>query len=130
MITSLLYTDVSPKDKYIITFNQWFDESLIKENNIQPIYYPSINNENLINFKEKFQKKYNLTPNHLTLLSYDLVGLIYYLSIKNDISELYKLFKKKNTFKGKIGIFEIKNNKINHKLNFYKIDNKEIKKIF
>ena len=130
MITSLLYTDVSPKDKYIITFNQWFDESLIKENNIQPIYYPSINNENLINFKEKFQKKYNLTPNHLTLLSYDLVGLIYYLSIKNDISELDKLFKKKNTFKGKIGIFEIKNNKINHKLNFYKIDNKEIKKIF
>lgn len=130
VITSLLYTDVSPKDKYIITFNQWFDESLIKENNIQPIYYPSINNENLINFKEKFQKKYNLTPNHLTLLSYDLVGLIYYLSIKNDISELDKLFKKKNTFKGKIGIFEIKNNKINHKLNFYKIDNKEIKKIF
>ena len=45
VITSLLYTDVSPKDKYIITFNQWFDESLIKENNIQPIYYPSINNE-------------------------------------------------------------------------------------
>ncbi len=130
VITSLLYTDVSPKDKYIITFNQWFDESLIKENNIQPIYYPSINNENLINFKEKFEKKYNLTPNHLTLLSYDLVGLIYYLSIKNNISELDKLFKKKNTFKGKIGIFEIENNKINHKLNFYKIDNKEIKKIF
>ena len=92
VITSLLYTDVSPKDKYIITFNQWFDESLIKENNIQPIYYPSINNENLINFKEKFEKKYNLTPNHLTLLSYDLVGLIYYLSIKNNISELDKLF--------------------------------------
>ena len=30
VITSLLYTDVSPKEKYIITFNQWFDESLLK----------------------------------------------------------------------------------------------------
>ena len=31
VITSLLYTDVSPKDKYFITFNQWFDESLLNE---------------------------------------------------------------------------------------------------
>ena len=28
--TSLLYTDVSPKEKYFITLNQWFDESLLK----------------------------------------------------------------------------------------------------
>ena len=40
VITSLLYTDVSPKNKYIITLNQWFDESLLKEQNLQPIYYP------------------------------------------------------------------------------------------
>ena len=26
--TSLLYTDVSPKKKYFITLNQWFDVSL------------------------------------------------------------------------------------------------------
>ena len=24
--TSLLYTDISPKKKYFITLNQWFDE--------------------------------------------------------------------------------------------------------
>jgi len=41
-----------------------------------------------------------------------------------------KIFKKKTMFKGKIGIFEISNNKINHILNFYKVDNKEFKKIF
>ncbi|MDC0416284.1 ABC transporter substrate-binding protein, partial [Candidatus Pelagibacter sp.] len=29
VITSLLYTDVSPKEKYFITLNQWFDESLL-----------------------------------------------------------------------------------------------------
>ena len=41
-----------------------------------------------------------------------------------------KFFTKKNKFKGKIGIFEINKNKINHVLNFYKIEGKEFKKIF
>ena len=43
VITSLLYTDVSPKKKYFITLNQWFDKSLTNEKSIQPIYFPSIN---------------------------------------------------------------------------------------
>ena len=130
VITSLLYTDVSPKDKYIITFNQWFDISLLKEKSIQPIYYPSINNENLNNFKDKFLKKFNEKPNHLSLLTYDLIGLIYYLSLNNDLSDVGKLFKKKNSFKGKIGIFDIGDNKINHRLNFYQINGGKIKKVF
>jgi len=130
VITSLLYTDVSPKNKYFITFNQWFDKSLLNEKNIQPIYYPSINKENFDNFINKFSKKYNETPNHLCLLSYDLVGLIYYLSLKTDLSNLEDLFKKKNSFKGKIGVFDIKNNRINHRLNFYQIDNGKLKEIF
>ncbi len=130
VITSLLYTDVSPRDKYFITFNQWFDESLLSETTSQPIYYPSINKENLINFEKKFKKQFNQIPNHLSLLSYDLVGLIYYLSLKNELSEINKLFKTKNSFKGKIGIFDIKNNKINHRLNFYQVDNGLLKEIF
>ena len=120
----------SPKKKFIISFNQWFDKSILAEKNIQPIYYPSINNENLKDFKNKFSEKFNKIPSHLSLLSYDLVGLIYYLSINNDLKDFSKLFKKKNSFKGKIGIFDIKDNKINHRLNFYKIDNGKIKKIF
>ena len=130
VITSFLYSDVSPKKKYFITFNQWFDESLVKEENIQPLYYPSINKKNLENFKNKFFLKYNEYPNHLSLLSYDLIGLIYYLSLKDGLNDPNKLFKKKNSFKGKIGIFNVENNKINHKLNFYKIDNGETTKIF
>ena len=130
VITSLLYTDISPKKKNIITFNQWFDKSVLDEKNIQPIYYPSINNKNLKNFKKKFFNKFNENPSHLSLLSYDLVGLIYYLSISNDLTDLSRLFKKKNSFKGKIGIFDIEDNKINHRLNFYKIDDGKIKKIF
>ena len=130
VITSLLYTDVSPKNKFFITFNQWFDESLLNEKTLQPLYYPSINKENLENFNKKFFKKYNEFPNHLSLLSYDLVGLIYYLSLKMDLSETKELFKKENSFKGKIGVFDIKNNKINHRLNLYEIKDGGIKEIF
>ena len=64
------------------------------------------------------------------LLSYDLIGLIYYLSLQNDVFENEKLFKKKTTFKGKVGIFDIQNNKINYRLNFYKIEESKIKEIF
>ena len=130
VVTSLLYTDVSPKNKYIITLNQWFDESLLKEKNLQPIYYPSINKQNLDEFTNKFFKKFNYKPSYLSLLSYDLIGLIYYLSLKNKTLEIKESFKTQNTFKGKIGVFEIKDNKINHQLNFYEISNGEIKKIF
>ena len=130
VITSLLYTDVSPKNKYFITFNQWFDESLLKETASQPIYYPSVNKKNLDNFKKKFFKQFGQNPNHVSLLSYDLVGLIYYLSLKTEVAEINKAFNAKNSFKGKIGIFDIKDNKINHRLNFYKIEDGLLKEIF
>jgi len=128
--TSLLYTDVSPRNKYFITLNQWFDKSLLNEVDIQPLYFPSINKNNFENYKDKFFKEFNENPSHLALLSYDLVGLVYYLSLKTNLSNLNKLFKKKNSFKGKMGIFDIKNNKINHRLNFYKIEDKKIIEIF
>ena len=130
VITSLLYTDVSPKEKYIITLNQWFDESLLKEVSTQPIYYPSINKKNYDDFISKFSKKFSFKPNHLALLSYDLVGLIYYLSLTNSPNEISKSFKIKNSFKGKMGVFEIKDNRINHQLNFYEISDGKLKEIF
>tara|TARA_Y100000768_G_C23956649_1_gene673161 strand:+ start:347 stop:1501 length:1155 start_codon:yes stop_codon:yes gene_type:complete len=130
VITSLLYTDVSPKDKYFITFNQWFDESLFNESASQPVYYPSINKKNLEEFQKKFYNQFNETPNHLSLLGYDLIGLVYYLSLKNEITEISKSFRAKNSFKGKIGIFDIEDNSINHRLNFYKIDDGSLKEIF
>ena len=130
IITSLLYTDVSPKEKYFITLNQWFDESLLIETASQPIFYPSVNKKNFEEFKEKFSDQFNENPNHVSLLSYDLVGLIYYLSLKNSLTEINKAFNAKNSFKGKIGVFDIEDNKINHRLNFYKIDGGEIIKIF
>ena len=130
VVTSLLYTDVSPKNKYFITFNQWFDDSLLKETALQPIYYPSINKKNLEDFKNKFFSEFEQNPNHLSLLSYDLVGLIYYLSLKNNTTEINKVFNAKNSFRGKIGIFDIEDNKINHRLNFYMIEKDSLKEIF
>ncbi len=130
VITSLLYSDVSPKDFHLITLNQWFDESLLKETNLQPIYYPSINKRNLDNFKKKFLNEFNQSTNHLSLLSYDLVGLIYYLSLNNNLNGINKSFNLKSSFKGKIGIFDIEDNKINHRLNFYQVDKGLLKEIF
>ena len=128
--TSLLYTDVLPKNKHFITLNQWFDQSLLNETDIQPLYYPSINKENFDNYKIKYFNEFNEEANHLSLLSYDLVGLVYYLSLNSNTENLNKIFKRKNSFKGKIGIFDIKNNKINHRLNFYKIEDKKLIEIF
>tara|TARA_B100000795_G_scaffold198054_1_gene151946 strand:- start:818 stop:1483 length:666 start_codon:yes stop_codon:yes gene_type:complete len=128
--TSLLYTDVSPKKKYFITLNQWFDESLLKETSSQPLYFPSANKSNYDNFSSEYFERYNQYPNQLSFLSYDLVGLVYYLILKNNFIIDKKIFTKKTLFKGKIGIFEIKDNKINHILNFYKVENETFKKIF
>ena len=128
--TSLLYTDVLPENKFFITLNQWFDESLLNETDIQPLYYPSINKGNFDAYKIKYYNAFNEDPTHLSLLSYDLVGLVYYLSLNANIKNLNKIFKRKNSFKGKIGIFDIKDNKINHRLNFYKIEEKKLIEIF
>ena len=128
--TSLLYTDISPMDKYFITLNQWFDESLLKEISSQPMYFPSINKENYEKFSEVYFDTFNDYPNQLSFLSYDLVGLVYFLIIQNNSIIDEKIFSKKTQFKGKIGIFEIKNNKIFHILNFYKIEDMKFKKIF
>ena len=54
--TSLLYTDVSSERVNYITLNQWFDKSILKEENLQPIYFPSINKENYDNFDDHQDK--------------------------------------------------------------------------
>jgi len=66
----------------------------------------------------------------LSFLSYDLVGLVYYLLYKNDFKISNKIFYKKNKFEGEIGIFEIDKNVITHILNFYSVEKNEFKKIF
>jgi len=128
--TSLIYTDIPPTRVTYITLNQWFDKSLLNESMIQPIYFPSVNYKNYINYLDNYNKNFQISSNQIAFLSYDLTGLIYYLLFKNNFVVDSKIFYKKNSFKGKIGIFEIDKNIITHKLNFYVIENQEIKKIF
>ena len=130
VITSLVYTDVSSERVYFITLNQWFDESLLKEESSQNIYFPSINKKNYDQFSDLFFKKFNKYPNQISFLSYDLIGLVYYLAKGSDLENLNKIFNQKNIFKGKTGIFEIKDKKISHVLNFYKVENGEFIEIF
>ncbi len=90
--TSLLYTDVSSKRIYYITLNQWFDNSLLKENSLQPIYFPSINKENFELFKVEYSNAYKKKANQLSFLSYDLIGLVY-LPIKFLQYQWWKIYK-------------------------------------
>ncbi len=128
--TSLIYTDIPPTRVTYITLNQWFDKSLLNENMIQPIYFPSVNYENYKTYLNKFNDKFKNNSNQIAFLSYDLTGLVYYLLYKNNFVVDSKIFYNKNSFKGKIGVFEIDKNLITHQLNFYVIENKEIRKIF
>ena len=128
--TSLLYTDVSSKRISYLTLNQWFDKSLLRETSLQPIYFPSINKKNYDLFIEEYNNLYQSYPNQISFLSYDLVGLVYYLIYKNNFSITNNIFYEKNKFKGKIGVFEINKNVITHQLNFYSIEDEKFKKIF
>ena len=127
---SLLYTDISSKRISYLTLNQWFDKSLLKETTLHPIYFPSINKENYDLFIDEYNSLYESKPNQISFLSYDLIGLIYFLIYNNDFKISNNIFYKKNKFKGKIGIFEINKNVITHQLNFYSVENNQFKKIF
>ena len=128
--TSLLYTDVSPKNITFISLNQWFDKTLFKETASQPISFPSVNKRNFDKFNKEYEEFYKEPPNQLSLITYDLVGLIYYLLRQNDFLVDEKIFEEKNTFKGISGNFQIKNKKINHVLNFYKVEGNSFIEIF
>tara|TARA_B100001564_G_scaffold285194_1_gene248052 strand:- start:829 stop:1206 length:378 start_codon:yes stop_codon:yes gene_type:complete len=125
-----MYTDVSTSRVYFITLNQWFDDSLLKEESSQNIYFPSINKDNYDKFSELFFKKFSNYPNQISFLSYDLIGLVYHLTKKNNAEDMNKIFDQKTIFKGKTGTFQIKDNEISHVLNFYKVENGNFIKIF
>ena len=88
----------------------------------------NINKKNYEIFIDEYNQIYGKIPNQISFLSYDLIGLIYYLINKNNFIVDKKIFYKKNKFKGKIGIFEINQNKITHQLSFYVAEDNKFKK--
>ena len=124
VLTSLAYTDVLEKDVLIIASNQWFDESILNETSINNFYFPSVNFKNLKDFRTRFKEAYNYKPNEIALLSYDAVGLIYYIWKKNVKINSTKDFNLKSEIKGKIGKFKILDNKVMQNLDIYSLKDK------
>lgn len=129
VVTSFLYADVDYKRVKLITLNQWFDETLFKENSTNNIYFPSVNYKNYTKFRETYFINYNKYPNNISIIAYDIFGLIYYISKKNKKKLNIDSFFKKNKFSGNVGQFEINKNLINYKLNLYQVSRGKFKLI-
>ncbi len=122
VLSSLVYTDVDDSSVLFTTVNQWFDESIFRENSVKNLYFPSINMKQFKNYNENYYKTFGLKPDEITILAYDALGLVYYVWNKNNGINSINDFFIKDKIKGKIGTFEFKNNRILQELKIYKTD--------
>ena len=128
VLASLVFSDVSQEKVLFTTLNQWFDESKFYENTIKSLYYPSVNYKEFKKYKENYFKIFNNFPSEITILTYDAMGLIYYVWKKNGKINSVNDFSFKGRVKGKIGTFSFDNKRIIQDLDIYKAEkNKFIK---
>ena len=128
VLTSLVFTDVNQEKVLFTTLNQWFDESIFYENTVKSLYYPSINYKEFKRYKENYFKTYKDFPSEITILTYDALGLIYYIWKKNGKINSVNDFSFKGKIKGKIGTFSFNNKKINQNLSIYRAENNKFTK--
>ena len=127
-LTSLIYSDVNQDKVLFTTINQWFDESIFYENTIKNLYYPSISYKEFIKYNKRYFNKFKVYPNEITILTYDALGLIYYLWKNNGNIKSINDFSFKNKIKGKIGTFSFKDKKVTQELSIYKVANEKFTK--
>ena len=125
VLASLVFSDVKENDVMFMTINQWFDKSFFYENSVKSLYYPSINYKNYNKFMKKYNKVFESSPSEISILSYDALGLIYYIWKKNKKIISTKDFIFKDKIKGKTGTFYFKDNKILQDLDIYEVRNKK-----
>ena len=125
-----MFSDVSSDRVNFFTVNQWFDKTFFNESALQDLFFPSIDYKNLQKFNKKFTKVFNETPNDVSILAYDALGLIYYCWSRNNYqfkpSQLYN----KKGFKGLHGKFYIEDNQSKQKLKIYKVSKKKFIKVY
>ena len=127
VLASLVFSDVDDETITFITVNQWFDESIFRENSVKNLYFPSVNIGQFKKYNKKYYKTFLMKPNEITILSYDALGLIYYVWNKNNGINTINDFFLKNKIKGKIGTFEFKDGKVSQLLKMYKTENNKFK---
>ena len=130
VLTSFMFSDVSSNKVNFFTINQWFDESFFNENAMQNLHFPSIDLDNYKKFSKKYIDIYNETPNKVSILAYDALGLIYYCWFNNNLQFKANQLYNKEGFKGLHGEFTIIDNLSKQKLKIYKVSNKKFKKVY
>ena len=78
-------------------------------------------------YNKNYYKTFSLKPDEITILSYDALGLIYYVWKKNDGINTINDFFIKEKIKGKIGTFQFKDGKVSQNLKMYKTDKDKFK---
>jgi len=127
VLASLIFSDVDEQSVTFTTVNQWFDASIFQENSVKDLYYPSVDKKQFKKYNENYYKTFSLKPDEITILSYDALGLIYYVWKTNNGIRTINDFFIKEKIKGKIGTFEFKNNKVSQQLKIYKTKNNKFK---
>ena len=127
VLSSLVYADVDDKNILIATVNQWFDESIFRENSVDNLYFPSVDMKKFKKYNKKFFETFGIKPNEITILAYDALGLIYYIWEKNKSIDTINDFFIKEKIKGKIGTFTFREKKVFQQLNIYKTENNKFK---
>ena len=125
VLGSLVFQDVNEDTVLFTTVNQWFDESIFYENSVKSLYYPSVNFKNFKKYNNDYLNNFKISPNEITILAYDALGLIYYIWKKNgEIKSINDFFVKEKII-GKIGSFRFDNGKVYQDLKIYKTENKK-----
>ena len=130
VLSSFMFSDVSSNEVNFFTINQWFDETFFNENAMQNLHFPSIDYKNLKKFNKKFLNAFNKQPNKVSILAYDVLGLIYHCWSSNNFQFKQDQFYAKKGFKGMHGEFFIEKNLSKHKLKIYKVSEKKFVKVY
>jgi hypothetical protein len=126
-LSSLIYTDVDDDSVLFTTINQWFDESIFRENSVKNLYFPSVDMKQFKKYNENYFKTFRIKPDEITILAYDALGLIYYVWNKNNGINNINNFFIKEKIQGKIGTFELKDKKVIQRLKIYTTEKNKFK---